>query len=45
MYIYSKGEDERPGNYILLMEQVQVLINTENKVSELYQTFFEFARI
>ncbi len=43
--LYAKGEEERPGSYILLMEQVDVLLQAELNFLTLYDTFLEFARV
>ena len=43
--LYATGEEERPGSYILLMEQVQVLLETEKSFLTLYNTFNEVARV
>lgn len=45
MQIYTQGETERPGEYITLMAQVKVLIDLEIKVTGVYQTFMDVAKI
>ncbi len=43
--LYCTGEEERPGSYIVLMEQVQVLLDAEENFLTLYDTFNQCAKV